>query len=99
MRKLSLSNQRLNEVREVVQFFYHAWPDQGVPEKPLSVLQYLTAINKQRERNVLANRGAGPVVVHCSAGIGRTGLCESSLSVVLCRLLIMKHYLDEKKAR
>lgn len=56
-----------------MQFYYHAWPDHGVPEKPLSVLQYITAVNKQHERNVLQNKCIGPIVVHCSAGIGSAG--------------------------
>jgi protein tyrosine phosphatase len=73
VRRFVLYNPRINESREISQFYYHAWPDQGVPEKPLSVLQYVTAINKQIERNVLQNRATGPVVVHCSAGIGRAG--------------------------
>ena len=73
VRAFVVHHRRRNAFREVLQYFYHAWPDQGVPEKPLSVLQYLTAINKQRERNVLQNRSTGPVVVHCSAGIGRAG--------------------------
>jgi len=73
VRRFVLYNPRLDESREITQFYYHAWPDQGVPEKPLSVLQYITAINKQRDRNVLQNKCIGPVTVHCSAGIGRAG--------------------------
>ena len=52
-------------------FFKHeqAWPDHGVPADPGCVLNFLHDVNT-RQSSVI---NAGPVVVHCSAGIGRTG--------------------------
>ncbi len=54
------------DTREVTQFQYIAWPDHGVPS---SVEAFLNMANQANERN----RTLGPQVVHCSAGLGRTG--------------------------
>ena len=51
------------------QYHFHAWPDHGVPADPGCVLNFLNKISDQQE----SNKNAGPVIVHCSAGIGRTG--------------------------
>lgn len=48
---------------------FQAWPDHGVPSDPGCVLNFLHDVNKRQEDIP----SAGPVVVHCSAGIGRTG--------------------------
>ncbi|XP_065842334.1 tyrosine-protein phosphatase non-receptor type 11-like [Oscarella lobularis] len=55
--------------RKIHQFHFKAWPDHGVPSDPGVVLQFLDEVRKMLE--VLD--GMGPIVVHCSAGIGRTG--------------------------
>ncbi|XP_032243017.2 tyrosine-protein phosphatase Lar isoform X2 [Nematostella vectensis] len=53
--------------REIVQYHYTAWPDHGVPTHATSLLSFI-----RRIRNSVS-RDAGPIVVHCSAGVGRTG--------------------------
>uniref|UniRef100_A0A2I3GKF8 protein-tyrosine-phosphatase n=1 Tax=Nomascus leucogenys TaxID=61853 RepID=A0A2I3GKF8_NOMLE len=57
------------ETREILHFHYTTWPDFGVPESPASFLNFLF---KVRESGSLSPEH-GPVVVHCSAGIGRSG--------------------------
>lgn len=57
------------EKREICHFHYTTWPDFGVPESPASFLNFLF---KVRESGALEVEH-GPAVVHCSAGIGRSG--------------------------
>ncbi|XP_041701733.1 tyrosine-protein phosphatase non-receptor type 1 [Coregonus clupeaformis] len=69
VRQLELENLSTLETREILHFHYTTWPDFGVPESPASFLNFLF---KVRESGCL-NSDQGPVVVHCSAGIGRSG--------------------------
>ncbi|XP_070509549.1 tyrosine-protein phosphatase non-receptor type 61F isoform X1 [Chironomus tepperi] len=55
--------------REVIQFHYTQWPDFGVPSSPIAFLQFLKQV---RDSGVL-DENVGPPVIHCSAGIGRSG--------------------------
>ncbi|XP_060776894.1 tyrosine-protein phosphatase non-receptor type 6 [Neoarius graeffei] len=55
--------------REIWHFQYLSWPDHGVPEKPDKVLSFLTQVNSKQQEFP----GVGPMIIHCSAGIGRTG--------------------------
>ena len=56
-------------------FHYHftSWPDYGVPQEPGSVLAFLHDTNQKYRELVQSSIVPGPIVVHCSAGIGRTG--------------------------
>uniref|UniRef100_A0A8C5U3D7 protein-tyrosine-phosphatase n=1 Tax=Malurus cyaneus samueli TaxID=2593467 RepID=A0A8C5U3D7_9PASS len=54
--------------RAVEQFHYLLWPDHGVPRNPSQLLCLVEVVNKR-----VLEVPAGPVLVHCSAGIGRTG--------------------------
>ncbi|XP_037567336.1 tyrosine-protein phosphatase non-receptor type 11-like isoform X2 [Dermacentor silvarum] len=58
-----------SETRSVFHYHFTAWPDHGVPSDPGCVLNFLHDVNQRQE----SMPDAGPIVVHCSAGIGRTG--------------------------
>ncbi|XP_014678310.1 PREDICTED: tyrosine-protein phosphatase non-receptor type 2-like isoform X2 [Priapulus caudatus] len=68
-RMLQLTNLNTNESREVRHFQYTVWPDFGVPKCPTTFLEFLDAVKKS---GALAPHAAPPVI-HCSAGIGRSG--------------------------
>ncbi|CAL1584738.1 unnamed protein product [Knipowitschia caucasica] len=68
-RVLELKNMETGEKREIYHFHYTTWPDFGVPDSPASFLNFLF---KVRESGALGV-DHGPAVVHCSAGIGRSG--------------------------
>ncbi|CAB1350425.1 unnamed protein product [Coregonus sp. 'balchen'] len=80
-RVLELHNEKTGEKREIYHFHYTTWPDFGVPESPASFLNFLF---KVRESGSLG-ADHGPAVVHCSAGIGRSG----TLSLVDTCLVLM----------
>lgn len=69
IRVLELQNTKTGESRQIYHFHYTSWPDFGVPESPASFLSFLFRV---RESGSLGSEH-GPSVVHCSAGIGRSG--------------------------
>lgn len=68
--RLVLSCDKSDDVRPLTHFQYMSWPDFGVPESPAPLLELVLAVNECRGNS---NNPEAPVVVHCSAGIGRTG--------------------------
>ncbi|XP_070409881.1 protein tyrosine phosphatase receptor type Db isoform X17 [Nothobranchius furzeri] len=67
MRTFALYKSGSNEKREVRHFQFTAWPDHGVPEHPTPFLAFLRRVKSCNPPD------AGPMIVHCSAGVGRTG--------------------------
>ncbi|XP_053395158.1 receptor-type tyrosine-protein phosphatase mu-like [Mercenaria mercenaria] len=66
LRTFALKKANLAE-KVVTQFHFTAWPDKGIPRHASSLVHFL---NKTNNAPV---RGKGPMIVHCSAGVGRTG--------------------------
>ncbi|XP_049663654.1 receptor-type tyrosine-protein phosphatase C isoform X15 [Accipiter gentilis] len=68
IQKLHITNGREKTAgRDVTHIQFTGWPDHGVPEDPHLLLKL------RRRVNALSNFFSGPIVVHCSAGVGRTG--------------------------
>ena len=68
-----------DEVRHVTQMAYLSWPDHGVPENPDEFIQFVETVRLHRQGSIY------PTIVHCSAGIGRTGvliLMETALYLI-----------------
>ncbi|XP_053538070.1 receptor-type tyrosine-protein phosphatase beta isoform X2 [Ictalurus punctatus] len=63
------SEDQLNYCRTVRQFHYTVWPDHGVPESTQSLVQFVRTVRDYINRTP----GSGPSIIHCSAGVGRTG--------------------------
>uniref|UniRef100_A0A8C1MLZ8 Receptor-type tyrosine-protein phosphatase alpha n=1 Tax=Cyprinus carpio TaxID=7962 RepID=A0A8C1MLZ8_CYPCA len=66
IRKFCIQQVRSTE-RLVTQFHFTSWPDFGVPFTPIGMLKFLKKVKNCNPQY------AGPIVVHCSAGVGRTG--------------------------
>jgi tyrosine-protein phosphatase 2/3 len=73
VRTLMLQNlaDPFTPMREIIQLHYETWPDFGIPAEATSIVSLIRLLN-----DILSQRGkakSAPVVVHCSAGCGRTG--------------------------
>ncbi|XP_069125801.1 receptor-type tyrosine-protein phosphatase epsilon-like [Argopecten irradians] len=66
IRDLKVTEKKTKAVRQIHQFHYTSWPDHGTPDPTELVLFH------RRVKNYEATL-KGKMVVHCSAGIGRTG--------------------------
>ncbi|MCO5585235.1 hypothetical protein L7F22_039168 [Adiantum nelumboides] len=88
-RKILLKDQN-GECREINHFQYIAWPDYSVPNDPDSLLVLMRMANTVQheadlETKANQSQAVGPMVVHCSAGVGRTGtyiLIDSVLDII-----------------
>ncbi|XP_026169361.1 receptor-type tyrosine-protein phosphatase S isoform X8 [Mastacembelus armatus] len=79
VRTFSLHKSGSSERREVRQFQFTAWPDHGVPEYPTPFLNFLRRVKACNPPD------AGPIIAHCSAGVGRTG-CFIVIDAMLERI-------------
>nr|XP_037285556.1 tyrosine-protein phosphatase non-receptor type 4-like isoform X2 [Rhipicephalus microplus] len=78
-REFTLINTQNREERHITHMQYLAWPDHGVPEEASEFLGFVQRVRKSRDGMV------EPTVVHCSAGIGRTGvliLMETAMCLI-----------------
>ena len=52
----------------VTHMHYTAWPDHGVPQNAMSVISFIRCVRREHPHSL-----DQPLLVHCSAGVGRTG--------------------------
>ncbi|CAI5659062.1 unnamed protein product [Oreochromis niloticus] len=81
LREFNLKDRKTSEERTVKHFHFTAWPNHGVPECTEVLIQFRGLVRQHIERE----GGKAPTVVHCSAGVGRTGTIIS-LDVLLQQL-------------
>jgi protein tyrosine phosphatase len=79
VRTLRIQDSSTRACHTVTHYQYISWPDFGVPSSPLPLLQLSRRLDAHRRPL------GGPIVVHCKAGIGRSG--------TFCALDIASHRL------
>ncbi|CAB1460878.1 unnamed protein product [Pleuronectes platessa] len=55
--------------RIITHYYYHSWPDRGIPKDSSSLCAFTDHVRLHLE----GLPRLGPTVVHCSAGVGRSG--------------------------
>ncbi|KAL0115691.1 hypothetical protein PUN28_010907 [Cardiocondyla obscurior] len=91
-RTLRITDLESNDSREILHFHYTTWPDFGVPQRPTAFLRFLVDVRKSGA----LDQNVGPPIVHCSAGIGRSG---TFCLVDACLVLIEKYGLNALDVR
>ncbi|KAK3534872.1 hypothetical protein QTP86_032390, partial [Hemibagrus guttatus] len=76
IRTFAVEKRGAHEIREIQQFHFTGWPDHGVPYHATGLLGFIRRVKAKSAAN------AGPIVVHCSAGAGRTG-CFIVIDIML----------------
>ncbi|XP_074019431.1 receptor-type tyrosine-protein phosphatase V-like [Numenius arquata] len=69
MREFKLWHEGIRAERHVSHLHYTAWPDHGIPESTTSIMTFRELVRE----HIQNTKDAGPTLVHCSAGVGRTG--------------------------
>lgn len=65
--------------QKVVHFYFKKWPDHGVPTDPTHLITFIRKVKAEKVPSY------SPIVVHCSAGVGRTGTFIG-LDIIMQRL-------------
>ncbi|KAM8927741.1 LOW QUALITY PROTEIN: receptor-type tyrosine-protein phosphatase H [Pelodytes ibericus] len=69
IRDFSLKHAHQPGVKCVRHYHFTSWPDHGVPENTSSIVEFRNLVRENMDQR----KSNGPSVVHCSAGVGRTG--------------------------
>ena len=64
---LNVQQLASGESRIISIFLFKAWPDHDVPTSPVNLLAFLYAFRSVKRGNAIQ-----PIIVHCSAGVGRS---------------------------
>ncbi|XP_033101436.1 receptor-type tyrosine-protein phosphatase O-like [Anneissia japonica] len=83
VREFNIEHSQMSEVRQVKQFQFTSWSDHGVPETPEPMLRFISTVRGQHPIS------EGPMIVHCSAGVGRSGTFIASD-------ILMQHVTDQR---
>jgi len=78
VRNLELRHCETDSIRVITQYHYLTWPDFGVPHSTATFLKFLHAVSSKHP-----STSDSPNIIHCSAGIGRSGtfiLADTCLS-------------------
>ncbi|XP_062899577.1 tyrosine-protein phosphatase non-receptor type 13 isoform X2 [Mobula hypostoma] len=65
IRKIEMNDVWSGESRLITHLNFTAWPDHGTPKQPEQLVDFLTFLR--------CIKNSGPLIAHCSAGIGRSG--------------------------
>uniref|UniRef100_A0A673N6L7 protein-tyrosine-phosphatase n=1 Tax=Sinocyclocheilus rhinocerous TaxID=307959 RepID=A0A673N6L7_9TELE len=84
----SLILKQGGQSRKVQHYWYTSWPDHKTPESAGPLLQLVNDVEEDRR----GFTSCGPVIVHCSAGIGRTGCFIAT--TIGCRQLELQGVVD-----
>uniref|UniRef100_A0A8C4Q2D2 protein-tyrosine-phosphatase n=1 Tax=Eptatretus burgeri TaxID=7764 RepID=A0A8C4Q2D2_EPTBU len=69
VRALEVRNSQFTETRQVSQYHFQCWPDHGVPNTTTQLIDFVSVVRTDLIRTEMSKS----TVVHCSAGVGRTG--------------------------
>ncbi|CAL8242636.1 unnamed protein product [Merluccius merluccius] len=87
----SLTLKVLTHIMVLHHYWFTSWPDHKTPDSALPLLLLLGDVEKHT-CSTTGTTGTGPVIVHCSAGIGRTG-CFIAMAIG-CRQLRSEGVVD-----
>lgn len=82
-----------------MQFHFTVWPDRGVPNSPVKFIKFLHATMAAQFKFSQESKTAGepqcPLLVHCSAGVGRTGTFMAIYSTLNALPMLGKNGVDQ----
>ena len=86
---LLIKKFKINNDLEIRQIHINCWPDHGMPQDQNLAFEIVdTMINYIKIERESENKS--PIVVHCSAGVGRTGTVIATSVIILCMEYLKK---------